>query len=84
MLLYMFIFRNNLNNGDNVLENNIYLPLYNYIANQKLNLTNEELDNGIWKILIKYKDKYPFINQGFKQYFSIAQLFSIFDKDIIP
>ena len=48
-----------------------------------LKLNNKELNEGIWNILNYYKENYPFIQAGYKQYYSNTQLFSNFEKNPI-
>ena len=81
MLLFTYTIKLYLNLDDKKKDDNIYLSLFNSLTNEILNITNEELDNGVWNLLDKYKINYPFIIQGFKQYYSITQLFSKFEKD---
>ena len=80
-LLFTYTIKLYLNVEENKNDNNIYLSLFNSLTSEILSLTDEELDRGVWNILDKYKNNYPFINQGFKQYYSITQLFSKFEKD---
>ena len=46
-----------------------------------LKLNAENLLKGIWNILDNFKANYPFINNGYKQYYSIFQLFSCLEKN---
>ena len=84
MFLYTFIIKPNLqhieieNNG----ENNI-INFYNIISSDILKMSNKELNEGIWKILDRYKENYHFINEGYKQYHSITQLFGNFQNNPI-
>ena len=39
-----------------------------------------ELNNGIWQILNKYKNNYPFLEYGHHEYYTIKLLFNKFEK----
>ena len=74
-ILDKVIFENN--------ENYDIINFYNILSLDILKLNNKELNEGIWNILNRYKENYPFIKAGYKQYYSITQLFSNFEKNPI-
>ena len=74
-ILDKVIFENN--------ENYDIINFYNILSLDILKLNNKELNEGIWNILNHYKENYPFIQAGYKQYYSITQLFSNFEKNPI-
>ena len=84
MFLYTFIIKLNLYHIDietNV-KNNI-INFYNNISSDILKISNNDLNDGIWEILDRYKENYQFINEGYKQYLSITQLFCNFQNNHI-
>ena len=72
-----------------ILDKNSLLVKHNYeivnffnnLSTDILKLNAENLLKGIWNILDNYKANYPFINNGYKQYYSIFQLFSCLEKN---
>ena len=84
MFLYTFVMKPILDKV--IFENNEtyeIINFYNILSLDILKLNNKELNEGIWNILNHYKENYPFIKAGYKQYYSITQLFSNFEKNPI-
>ena len=84
MFLYTFVMKPILDKV--IFENNVnydIINFYNILSSDILKLNNKELNEGIWNILNHYKENYPFIKAGYKQYYSITQLFSNFEKNHI-
>ena len=82
MFLYTFIIKLILEKkmDKNYSETNI-MYLYNNISKEILQLNNNELNEGIWNIIDHYKENYSFLLEGYKQYYSITQLFSKLEKN---
>ena len=78
-LFYTFIiklhyFKHNINLNHNIPE------LYDLISEEILNCDEKKLEEGIWIIIQKYVKNYPFLQNGFQEYYTINQLFDKFEN----
>ena len=82
MFLYTFIIKLILEKKRELINSETdSLNLYNNMSKEILQLTDKELDNGIWNIIDNYKGNNSFLHYGYKQYYSITQLFTKFEKN---
>ena len=82
MFIYTFAIKPNLEKNDCLkMDNYEIVKFFNILSNDILKLNTETLGKGIWNILDNYKANYSFINDGYKQYYSIFQLFFRLEKN---
>ena len=56
----------------NKIQLNTNLNVFDLISDNIINLDIDDLDNGIWNIIDKYKENYPFLKEYYKQENSIT------------
>lgn len=67
----------------NKIQLNTNLNVFDLISDDIINLDIDDLDNGIWNIIDKYKENYLFLKEYYKQENSITQLFEKFNNNDI-
>ncbi len=60
------------------MELNHNINIFDLIHQDIIKLDNDNLDHGIWNIIDKYKENYPFLKQYYKEENLITQLIENF------
>ena len=82
LFIYVFIIREEIlkiNNNDI----NSILNIFNLISEDIIKASVEVLNEGIWKIIDNYKINYPFLNEYYKNEYTINQLFYLLNNNEI-
>ena len=75
--IYNYLIRILLNNNNNnaMSSNSPIISNFNVITDDILNTNINQLNNGIWYIIDKYKKNFGFLNNYYKEEYSIYNLY---------